>query len=149
MSILDDIKRDHEEVNGLFEEMIDSSPQATGRREEMAAKLTGMLTAHMQGEEEVFYPRLLELDDMHESALEALEEHQLAKMGLRELGQTPAGDERWKAKVVVLSEAIDHHIEEEEDELFDAAEDAFSDERLDEMGEEFMRVRQATLRKAA
>lgn len=149
MSILDSIKRDHEEVKALFEHMVESSSQATGHREEMTAKLAGMLTAHMQGEETAFYPRLLEVEEAREDTLEALEEHQLAKLALSDLGRTRVDDERWKAKVSVLSEAVDHHIEEEEDTIFDHAEDAFDDEELDRMGEEFTRVKQAELRKAA
>ena len=149
MSILDSIKQDHEEVKALLEEMADSSRQATGRREEMAVKLTGLLLAHMEGEEKVFYPRLLEIEDAHEDTLEAFEEHHVAKTLLGELGQTRPEADRWKAKVTVFTEIIDHHIEEEEDTLFDHAEEAFEDEELDEMDQEFMRVKQASLRKAA
>jgi hypothetical protein len=65
---------------------------------------------------------------------EAYEEHHVVKLVLNELPQISAMDERFEAKMTVLEELIDHHVEEEEKEMFKAAQRLGADE-LDILGQ--------------
>ena len=81
-------------------------------------------------EEEVLYPALKAHPKAKELTLEAYEEHHVVDLVLEELENTPVTDEQWGAKFTVAKENIEHHIEEEEGEMFRDIREVFSaDER--------------------
>lgn len=129
------LKRQHREVKKLF--------AATKKAEDAATRRSGLdeialkLSAHMTIEEAIFYPAVAELGTkkLEDLVPESYEEHHVAKLVLAELPDVDPTDERFKAKVTVLSELIDHHVEEEEHEMFPAAE-KLGDDRLQELGAE-------------
>jgi hypothetical protein len=86
-------------------------------------------------EEQVFYPALKSHPKAKDIVLEGYEEHHVADMVFAELEQTPVGSDIWKAKMKVLREGIEHHIEEEEGEMFKAARAVFDKAELSELGE--------------
>jgi hypothetical protein len=88
-------------------------------------------------EEEIFYPAVAELETKKTEDMvpEAYEEHHVAKLVIAELPNVDPDDERFKAKITVLSELIDHHVEEEEEEMFKTAE-KLGAERLASLGDE-------------
>lgn len=94
-------------------------------------QLADELTAHMVIEEKLFYPAVRKLaEDM---VFESFEEHAIASFALARLLSCDADDPRFKARVVALKELIEHHVEEEEEELFpkvDAKMDEAANERL-------------------
>ena len=150
MDILERIKQDHDQVKGLLEKMLQTTPRAAKSRQELSDKLIALMMPHNKSEEKVFYPRLLEVKSAHEHALEALEEHHVAEFLLKEIGRMRPEDERWKAKISVFKETIEHHIEEEEGEIFSQARQAFGADQLASMGESFLRAKERTpLRRAA
>lgn len=129
------LKKQHREVKGLFRQVKKAS-DTRGRRagmDEIAAKLE----AHMRIEEEIFYPAVQEIGTKkaEEIVLEAFEEHHVAALVLGELPSVDPKDERFEAKMTVLEELIEHHVEEEEEEMFALAEKLGAD-RLAELGEE-------------
>lgn len=129
------LKKQHREVKGLFRQVKKAS-DARGRRagmDEIATKLQ----AHMRIEEDVFYPAVREIGTKKAEELvpEAYEEHHVARLVIEELPQVDPKDERFEAKMTVLEELIEHHVEEEEKEMFKIA-DKLGDERLAELGEE-------------
>lgn len=131
------LKRQHREVKGLFRQVKKAS-DARGRRagvDEIAAKLE----AHMRVEEQIFYPAVQEIGTKkaEEIVPEAFEEHHVAALVLGELPSVDPKDERFEAKMTVLEELIEHHVEEEEKEkeMFALAE-KLGDDRLAEIGEE-------------
>ena len=67
-------------------------------------------------------------------ALEAFEEHRVVKRLLSELESMPKTDERWGAKLKVLQENVEHHVEEEEGEMFKSARKVLSQEQIEELG---------------
>jgi hemerythrin-like domain-containing protein len=115
------LKKQHREVEALFEK-IEKATRAQQRRA-LLAELTGNLTLHMTIEEEIFYPavRQLPAKKAEDMTLEAYEEHAVVKLVLGELPGVDPEDERFDAKMTVLSELIEHHVEEEEDEMFKTA----------------------------
>jgi iron-sulfur cluster repair protein YtfE (RIC family) len=129
------LKRQHREVKKLFAE----TKKAEGAKERRQGldEISARLTAHMSIEEAIFYPAVAELatKKTEEMVPEAYEEHHVAKLVLGELPEVDPEDERFEVKVTVLSELIDHHVEEEEEEMFKVAE-KLGMERLNELGAE-------------
>lgn len=127
------LKQDHRKVEELFSQLESSRGQAKLRVFEQI-KMELELHAHI--EEKVFYPALEESKQTHELVLEAYEEHDVVKKLLRELGRAKTATEEWEAKATVLQENVEHHVEEEENELFTKARAALSQEDIEELGEE-------------
>jgi hemerythrin-like domain-containing protein len=69
--------------------------------------------------------------------LEAIEEHQLLRMAFSVLDKTPENDKTWLPKIEVIKDNIEHHVEEEEGEIFEAARKKLSKEKLEELGKRF------------
>jgi len=128
------LKKQHREVKALFGE---AKKVAPSQRERVLGEITKKLQAHMMIEEDIFYPAVKDLDTKktEEIVPEAYEEHHVVKLVLAELPDVDLEDERFEAKVTVLSELIEHHVEEEETEMFKAAE-KLGEKRLAELGSE-------------
>lgn len=137
MDILESLKDDHRKVKAMFEQLADTTPRAHKTRTEVLAKLEADLLVHMQFEEQVFYPELKTSGDAEARELtnEAYAEHEAATATLAKLKQQPTEDEMWKAWLSVLKESVTHHIEEEEEDLFDHAKKAIKPERRKQMAE--------------
>ena len=127
------LKNDHQIVSGLFDQI----ESASGREKtQLFTRLKSELDVHAHIEEKIFYPALKNKEESREITLEAYEEHKVVKDLLAELSNGATADEEWDAKLKVLRENVDHHVEEEEGELFDKASDALNDEDIDRLGEE-------------
>jgi hemerythrin-like domain-containing protein len=134
------LKADHERVAEMLETIDKTTERAAKGREDTFTRLKAELDLHAMIEEEVFYPALEEADETRDITLEAYEEHRLVKQLLTELEQEPKNTEEWTAKFTVLKENIEHHVEEEEGEMFKKARQALSKEEIDALTE---RVEQA------
>jgi hemerythrin superfamily protein len=130
-SIYDLIKDDHKAVKNLFKQIIDSDQYQPA----ILAQSDHALTIHLEGEEKHFYPRLVNAAETHEMALEAVEEHNAAKQ-LQNTITNSDPDMRY-AKVKVLWEIVEHHMEEEEKHLFKGAKKVLSKEEEKEIGRLF------------
>ncbi|MEO7436374.1 MAG: hemerythrin domain-containing protein [Candidatus Binatia bacterium] len=128
------LKKQHREVKALFRQAKKANPQD---RREILDQIEEKLTQHMHIEENVFYPAVRELETKktEEIVPEAYEEHNVVKMVLAGFPALDPEDERFEAKMTVLDELIQHHVEEEENEMFQAAE-KLGDKRLKELGAE-------------
>jgi hemerythrin-like domain-containing protein len=137
MDAIELLKQEHRMVKELFEQFEEAGERATRQRRTLVEKLTAALVPHMAVEEQHLYPMFRERgdeDDRH-MALEAIEEHHVVKVLLKELEAMTPDDERYAAKVTVLQELVDHHIKEEEEEIFPVLAKATSREELAELGE--------------
>jgi hemerythrin superfamily protein len=141
MSIYDELKSDHDKVRAVLAEISDMSEKASKRREKAFLQLKEMMTAHSRAEERIFYTALKEFEETKSDALEGYEEHHVVDVLLREIARLDPGGERWKAKFTVLKENIEHHAQEEEGEIFNAARKVLSDEEAEEMAEKFVAAR--------
>jgi hemerythrin superfamily protein len=111
---------DHRKVEKLFKEY-DQLAEGEGsynEKETLAATICAELTIHAQVEEEIFYPAARDILDEEDLVDEAVVEHATAKDLIAQLADMSPDDELYDAKVKVLSELIEHHVEEEEDEMF-------------------------------
>ena len=144
------LKQDHKEAKALFKKLESSRPSKA--REKGLQQLHQALTLHTEAEEQIFYPRLREEKKLRDTINEAYEEHHVATLLLEELVQTSMDDERWEAKLTVLKEMVEHHVQEEEKELFPKANRALKKNEAKEMGqrvEEWKRERATAMRKGA
>jgi hemerythrin superfamily protein len=137
MSILDLLKQDHKEVADLLDQMCDTTERAAKKRAQLFDECKTALLAHAHAENEIFYKPLLEEGDDPDALLEAEVEHQVVERLVDDIAATEPGDEKWLAKVTVLKELIEHHVEEEEGEIFKVARKTFDKKQLDAMGQAF------------
>jgi iron-sulfur cluster repair protein YtfE (RIC family) len=129
------LKNDHEKVAGILEKIDGTTERATKGREDLFTQLKAELDVHTRIEEEILYPALEEYEETRAISLEAYEEHALVKQLLEELAAAPKDDEQWTAKFTVLKENIEHHVEEEEGEMFKKARNVLSGDEIDALGE--------------
>jgi hypothetical protein len=138
------LKADHREVKGYFSEFDKTDDDA--KKQELADKICKALTVHAQIEEEIFYPAAYAALDDDDMLDEAEVEHASAKQLIAEIEASKVGEPLFDAKVTVLGEYIDHHVEEEEKEMF--PECRSSDMDLKALGEQ-LAARKAELMAAA
>ncbi len=130
------LKEDHQKAKKLMTELEETTERGVKTREEKWTKLLKELTIHENIEEEIFYPALHETDDkeLKDIVLEALEEHHLVDDIVEQLKDTPFDDEHWAAKFKVTKENVEHHIEEEETDMFKLVRKNVSATELEELG---------------
>lgn len=126
------LKADHKKVAELF----DALEVASGKRKlDVFKSIKSELELHTHIEETILYPALEKPEETHDLTLEAYEEHNVVKTLLAELSGARSATDEWQAKAKVLRENVEHHVEEEENELFDKAGDALSDEEIEVLGQ--------------
>ena len=128
------LKKDHEKVSGIFEKLETTTERGVKTREELFTQLKTELNVHAKIEEQIFYPALRDARETHELTLEAFEEHAVVKQLLAELEKLSKDDETWGPKLTVLKENVEHHVEEEEGEMFSGARKVLSSEQIEELG---------------
>ena len=134
MNAFELLKQDHEKVAGIFEKLEPTTERGVKTREELFTQLKQELDVHAEIEETILYPVLKEAQETEDITLEAYEEHNVVKQLLSELDELPKDDETWGAKLKVLQENVEHHVEEEEGEMFKKARKVLSEEQIEELG---------------
>jgi len=132
---------EHREVERGFEEFENLGDGSTTQKKKLADKICQQLEKHMAIEEKIFYPTLKkELKGSEEMVNEAIVEHSSAKELMKQI-QAMKGDEKlFDSKVHVLKELIEHHIEEEEEEMFPKAKKSSLD--LEALGQQMSDLKQ-------
>jgi hypothetical protein len=134
------MKKDHDEVKKMFKQFekdVESSPvQASS----LGQKILSELELHTKLEEAIVYPDLQKQDeDLYH---EAEEEHHVADVLIKEVGAMSSTDPSYKAKMMVLRENVEHHIQEEEKEMFKKIKKV-EKSRLDRMAEQWRSRKQS------
>lgn len=143
MNALDLMHKDHRELKEMLEQV---EKEDSGRaREQMLDTIRAELVAHERMEEEVFYPALKTHKNAKDIVLEGYEEHHVVDVILDELMDVPPATDLWKAKMKVLKENIEHHIKEEEGEMFKKARAVFERDELNDLGERMEAVKKEAL----
>ena len=128
------LKQDHKKVAGILEKIDATTERGVKTRDELFAQLKTELDIHAEIEETIFYPALEKHDETRDITLEGVEEHRIVKELLAELDAMAKDDEVWTAKMTVLKENIEHHVEEEEGEMFSKASKALTEEEIESLG---------------
>ncbi len=146
MNALTLLKEDHQKLKKMLDAGEDTTERAVKTRTELLDRLTNELRAHERIEEEILYPVLKEHAEAKDIVLEGYQEHHVADVLIKELHQTDLTDERWGAKFKVLKEGIEHHIEEEEGDMFKKARTLLDRSELEDLGERMEALKKETLR---
>jgi len=135
--LFDMLKEDHNQVKGLLTQTIENKDHS------QFSQIRRMLEVHMEGEEKFLYPKIMEKD--RETALESYEEHHVGKLVLHELTETGKDDEAWIPKVKVLKDILDHHIKEEESEIFDEVRQILSSDQEQQIAQQIEELKSQRL----
>ncbi len=133
MKATDLLKQQHEEVAALFEKI----EQATSEEKQLTffEEVARKLVAHDGMERQLLYPRCVQKLGMNEVLAESMVEHGIIEFGL--YGAVGAvGEDEFEARCTVLKELVEHHVDEEEKELFKMMKAGFTDEELEQLGAE-------------
>jgi hemerythrin-like domain-containing protein len=128
------LKADHDKVKELLAQLEKTTERGVKTRQELFATIKGEMVVHEAIEEEIFYPELKSHPKAKDIVLEGFQEHHVVELLMGELESLDVGDETWGAKAVVMKENIEHHIEEEEGEMFKTARSVFDKAELEELG---------------
>jgi len=126
------LESQHREVESLFERIEKMGDKAIKSKAELFGELAHKIECHAQIEEKVLYPAGKELDK--DMTLEAYEEHALVRELIQKISRTSPTDEVFMARVTVLKELIEHHVEEEEQEYFPKFRKNLDQDELLELG---------------
>lgn len=143
------LKSDHATVKRLLRELNETGERAVKERERLVREIEREVKMHAQIEEELFYPTFKKVAEKTESEdlfYEATEEHHVVDMVLPALKASNPKSHEFSAKAKVLKELIEHHIKEEETEMFVQARQLMDEEQLSALGE-MMQERKETLRR--
>ena len=126
------LKEDHQKVRALFQRFENADES---EKEEIFNEIFRELEIHTRVEEEIFYPAMRKLES--EMIAESLEEHNIVDFILGGMKKVKTGDESYEAKFTTLKENVEHHMEEEEGEMFPKAEQGLGGQ-LAELGQKMM-----------
>jgi hemerythrin superfamily protein len=130
-NVIDVLHADHLTVADLFFQF--SQAKDNAEKEELVATIISELATHAKVEEEIVYPIIREADEENEDIMdEADTEHHVIKFLLSELSSMKADEDFYDSKVTVLCELVNHHVQEEEKEVFEKLEKSGAD--LEELG---------------
>lgn len=129
------LKADHAAVKKLFGQEGKSSGQ---KKQEIFDQIKAALDVHAAIEEEIFYPAVKKArsENVKDEVREGYEEHKQIKSLLAETSEVTPADETWDMKIKVLKEDVEHHVKEEEGEMFPDAKKFLGEKRLMELGEQ-------------
>ena len=136
------LKADHDKVKKMLAEGESTTERAEKTRTELFDTLKAEMEIHERIEEEIFYPALKSHPKAREIVLEGFEEHHVVDEIMGELEAIDVTDETWGAKFKVMKENIEHHIEEEEGEMFKQARQVFDSDELEQLGARMMELKQ-------
>lgn len=150
MNAIDLLKADHEKVKAILTQLSESTDRAIKKRTDLLEKLELEVSIHTELEEQVLYPAFKaaggkEQDEMY---YEAKEEHRTVdSLVLPDLKTTDPSSPEFAGRVKVVRELLEHHIEEEETEMFPQAKKLLGNARLEQLGEQMVTLK-ATLKKS-
>lgn len=148
MNAIELLREDHREALELLEQMENLEGNLEDDEEEIETaptqlfnQLKNALTLHTQLEEQIFYPAMREFEETRDLIGEAIEEHHNVDQILEEMSMLSPADDDFQNQLEELKESLEHHISEEEDELFPKAEELCGQKRLDEMGRQMQQMK--------
>jgi iron-sulfur cluster repair protein YtfE (RIC family) len=128
------LETDHRRLEDLLKRGQETTERAVRERSELLDTLSAELDVHELIEEKILYPALKAHPEATDIVLEGYQEHHVADLIVEELHGLAKDDERWGAKFKVLQESLEHHIQEEEGEMFRTARAVLSRDELHELG---------------
>ena len=134
MNAISLLLEDHAKMRKLLDELESTTERGLKIRAELFSTIKGELTIHEIIEEEIFYPELKAHPKAKDIVLEGYQEHHVVDLVMKELEEVPVDHESWGAKAKVMKENVEHHMEEEEGEMFKQARSVFDRDELEDLG---------------
>ncbi len=125
--------KDHKKVKGIISELMETASNAKKSRLNLLEELESEIVLHEKIEESILYPALKGSSSTKELTLEAYQEHHVVDILLNELKDPNISPSEFKAKLTVLQENLEHHIQEEEGQLFPKASELLTASKLDKL----------------
>jgi hemerythrin superfamily protein len=144
MNILELLKADHQKVAELFAKVEETESEK--QHQQLFEKIKTELEMHTHIEETILYPVLEEHEELKDMVMEAYEEHRQVKTLIREISALVDGSEKFDAKLKVMGENIEHHVGEEEKEMFPRVAWLISHHKLEHLGEEMERIKKEAVK---
>jgi hemerythrin-like domain-containing protein len=138
MDVLTFLKDEHDEVKSMFKKL-ENAEGASAQK--LWNQLSSNLSLHEDMEETLFYPQLKKEEAAKDMILEAYQEHHVMDVLIGELNKLKPTDETWAPKITVLQENTEHHIEEEEGELFPKVRKIWDTARRQEVGRQMQEMK--------
>ncbi|MDR8016102.1 hemerythrin domain-containing protein [Ectopseudomonas guguanensis] len=138
MNAIELLKKDHETVKDLLGKLEETTERAVQTRKKLLAKIEQELKIHTELEEQIFYPAFRQAGSKDDAVMtvEAKEEHRAVEaLVLPDIKETPPSTIEFSGRVKVLKELLEHHIEEEERDMFPQARKLLSKQQLEQLGE--------------
>jgi len=139
MNAIDLLKADHERVKAILTQLSESTERAVKKRTDLLAKLEMEISIHTRLEEEILYPAFKQAGGKEEAQMyyEAKEEHRTVdSLVLPDLKATDPSTPEFSGRAKVVKELLEHHIEEEEKDMFPHAKKLLGKAKLDALGAE-------------
>lgn len=140
MLIYDTLKADHDAVKQLLNELV-RLKEGDEYRSDLVAQIRDELIPHSRAEEAVFYNSIRSIDTAKNVVAHSYQEHMEAEALLRTLQVKDKIDADWHSTATKLRNAVLDHVQEEETKIFDAAQELFTDEEAEVMGDAFERLK--------
>jgi len=135
MNVLNLLKKDHALIKSLFGRFDRAGKMELDKRSDLFAQIRRELQIHSRTEEEIFYPALKALNGEGQTLVaQAIQDHREVDQLLMQLSRLNRTDENFEEKLEALAESVDHHVDEEEGEIFRFAEENFSAQELEDIG---------------
>jgi hemerythrin superfamily protein len=134
MNALELLKEDHKNVKALFEQTQRAEGQS--EKQQLFDQIETELEIHAHIEETVFYPALDQHEELKDMVAEALEEHEEVKTLLEEIEELGSESNEFDSKLALLIESVEHHVEEEEGEMFPKVREILNETMLEQLGKE-------------
>lgn len=146
MNALKILEQDHQKVKELFQQARNATDQS--KRKALFDQIDSELEIHAHIEETVFYPVIAEYEEFDDMVTDAVVEHQKAKTRLGELEDLGVESQDFGAKLQALMDAVEHHVQEEEGEMFPKIRELFDEDELEQLGQELESAKGTAHRKA-
>lgn len=137
MDIFDHIKSEHDKFRKMAKKIKDTTDRAEVTRTEKFAKIKKEIVTHHKAEEVVLVPVLKDHKETRNMGLEIVEEHDLLEVLIPQLDNLPVTDEKWGVKFGVFTEILEHHLDEEENEIAEKARKVIDKGVLEKLNEDF------------
>jgi hemerythrin superfamily protein len=147
MDIYNYLKKDHRKVSELMEKVLAS--RSADRREELFEEIKKELTLHAHTEEKTFYAALEESQKTEEKIEHAEEEHEEIEEYLEKLSKLSPESEKWLVTFGEFKHAVEHHVEEEEGEIFEKAQKVLSEKQAQSLAKEMDSLKKEEMKNLA
>lgn len=142
MNAVDILTKDHREVDTMIATLEQAPSQGNdSSHRQTFQQLVTALSVHMKAEEEIFYPAVKQAGEEEEMVVEAYDEHAEVRALLTQMNELLPSSPEFQENLKQVKTGIEHHVSEEEGEMFPDAQELLGEARLNEIGQQIMELK--------